>query len=144
LPLTEKKKPDPTLDTILNSIADGVFTIDLEKRITSFNRAAEQITSIHRGQALGQKCFDVFHANIWQGSCAMEKTMKTGKPIIALRINILNSEGKIVPVSVSTAVLKDKNAKTIGGVAAGCKAASRIKHGGIAAGPFKTIRINCY
>ena len=116
MPVTEKKKTDPTLDTILNSIADGVFTIDLEKKVTSFNKAAEQITGIHREQALGQKCFDVFHANICQGSCAMEKTMKTGKPIIALRINILNSEGKMVPVSVSTAVLKDAKAKIIGGV----------------------------
>jgi len=29
--------------TILESISDGVFTIDLEKRVTSFNRAAEII-----------------------------------------------------------------------------------------------------
>jgi PAS domain S-box-containing protein len=114
--VTEKKKTDPALDTILNSIADGVFTIGLDKKVTSFNTAAEQITGIHREQAIGQKCFDVFHANICQGSCAMEKTMKSGKPIIALRINILNSEGKIVPVSVSTAVLKDAKAKIIGGV----------------------------
>lgn len=116
MPVTEKKKTDPALDTILNSIADGVFTIDLDKKVTSFNKAAEQITGIHREQAIGQKCFDVFHASICQGSCAMEKTIKSGKPIIALRINILNSEGKIVPVSVSTAVLKDEKNKSIGGV----------------------------
>ena len=115
-PAAEKKKTDPALDTILNSIADGVFTIDPEKKITSFNRAAEQITGIHREQAIGQKCFDVFHANICQGSCAMEKTLKTGRPIIALRINILNSEGTVVPISVSTAVLKDEKGKVIGGV----------------------------
>ncbi len=30
--------------TILESISDGVFTIDLDKRVTSFNRAAELIT----------------------------------------------------------------------------------------------------
>ena len=33
-------------DTILNCIADGVFTVDLEWRITSFNRAAEQIQNL--------------------------------------------------------------------------------------------------
>jgi PAS domain S-box-containing protein len=114
--VTEKKKPDPTLDTILNSIADGVFTIDLDQSITSFNKAAELITGISRKQAIGQKCFDVFHANICQGSCAMEKTMKTGKPIIDLRINIINSDGKIMPVSVSTAVLKDAKGRVVGGV----------------------------
>lgn len=114
--MIEKKKHDPTLEIILNSIADGVFTIDLDQSVTSFNKAAELITGINRKQAIGQKCFDVFHANICQGSCAMEKTMKTGKSIIDRRINILNSDGKIIPVSVSTAVLKDEKGKIIGGV----------------------------
>ncbi len=112
----KKKKHDPTLEIILNSIADGVFTIDLDQSVTSFNKAAEQITGISRKQAIGQKCFDVFHASICQGSCAMEKTIKTGKSIIDRKINILNSEGKIIPVSVSTAVLKDEKGKVIGGV----------------------------
>lgn len=30
-------------DAILESISDGVFTVDLEWRITSFNRAAEAV-----------------------------------------------------------------------------------------------------
>ena len=33
---------------ILESIADGVFTTDLQWRVTSFNRAAEEITGIPR------------------------------------------------------------------------------------------------
>lgn len=114
--MAESKKPDPMLEIILNSIADGVFTIDLQQQVTSFNRAAEHITGISRKQAIGQKCFDVFHANICQGSCAMEKTLRTGKPIIDLKITILNSQGRVIPVSVSTAVLKNKNGTVIGGV----------------------------
>ncbi len=114
--MAERKKPDPMLEIILNSIADGVFTIDLQQRVTSFNRAAELITGISRKQAIGQKCFDVFHANICQGSCAMENTLRTGKPIIDLNITILNSAGRVIPVSVSTAVLIDKNGAVIGGV----------------------------
>ena len=85
------------LEIILNSIADGVFTIDLKKNITSFNRAAEKITGIPRDQAIGQKCFDVFHASICQSSCAIEKTMKTGKQIIDLPLNILNLNGEKIP-----------------------------------------------
>ena len=100
-------RKNPQLDTILNSIADGVFTINLDREITSFNRAAERITGITREQAIGQKCFDVFHANICQGRCAMEKTLKTGKSIIDLPVSILNIRGKTVPISVSTAVLGD-------------------------------------
>ena len=33
---------------ILDSIADGVFTVNLEWKITSFNRAAEEITGIKK------------------------------------------------------------------------------------------------
>lgn len=110
------QKKDIQLETILDSIADGVFTVDLEKNITSFNRAAELITGIPRKQAIGQKCFDVFHANICQGFCALEKTIASGRPIVDLHINILNSSGNTVPVSVSTAVLRNEQGKIVGGV----------------------------
>ncbi len=110
------EKNNPQLETILDSIADGVFTVDLDKNITSFNRAAETITGIPRRQAVGQKCFDVFHANICQGFCALEKSIKTGKAIIDLPINILSSSGNTIPVSVSTAVLKDAGGRIAGGV----------------------------
>ena len=53
-------------NVILDSIADGVFTIDIEFNITYFNQAAETITGVSKDQALGQKCFDVFRANICQ------------------------------------------------------------------------------
>jgi len=109
-------KNNPQLETILDSIADGVFTVDLDKNITTFNRAAETITGIPRRQAVGQKCFDVFHANICQGFCALEKSIKTGRPIIDLPINILSSSGNTIPVSVSTAVLKDAGGRIVGGV----------------------------
>ena len=36
--------------TVLDSVADGVFTVDREWRITSFNRAAERITGIQPGR----------------------------------------------------------------------------------------------
>jgi PAS domain S-box-containing protein len=111
-----KKELNLPLDIILDSIADGVFTIDMDKQVTSFNKAAEKITGISREHAIGQKCFDVFHANICQTSCALEKTLKTGREMIDLPINVLNSEGTMIPVSISTAVLRDSAGKIIGGV----------------------------
>ncbi len=113
---TQKKIIDPPMEVILDSIADGVFTIDRDRNIITFNRAAEKITGISREHAIGQKCFDVFHASICQTACALEKTIKTGREIIDHSINILNSKGELLPVSVSTAVLKDKAGEIIGGV----------------------------
>ncbi|HMK50734.1 MAG TPA: sigma 54-interacting transcriptional regulator, partial [Thermodesulfovibrionales bacterium] len=105
-----------TTKIILDSIADGVFTVDRDWNITSFNRAAERITGISPGAAVGQKCFDVFHANICQTACALRETLKTGEEIICRHINILNREGRVIPVSISTAVLKDDKGHVVGGV----------------------------
>ena len=46
----------PQTKSILNSIADGVFTVNLDWRVTSFNRAAEEITGIPREEAIGRLC----------------------------------------------------------------------------------------
>jgi len=103
-------------ETILDSIADGVFTIDLDFNITYFNQAAEKITGVAKRQALGQKCFDVFRANICQTSCVLHATMQTGEQKINVPINLLNSQGDRVSASVSTSALTDEGGRTIGGV----------------------------
>jgi len=109
--------PDSRVSSIiLDSIADGVFTVDSQWRITSFNRAAEQITGIPRQEAIGRYCWEVFRASICENNCALRHTMRTGEPVVNRSIYILNSRGERVPVSVSTALLKDENGNVIGGV----------------------------
>lgn len=110
------QQPEDQVDVILNSIADGVFTIDKNKNITSFNQAAENITGFTKQRALGQKCFEVFQSSICQTSCALEESIRTGKQFIDLKVNILNATGERLPVSISTAVLKNKKGVVIGGV----------------------------
>ena len=111
-----KNKQSRLITTILDSVADGVFTIDNNRVLTSFNRAAEKIIGIKREKAIGQYCYNIFHADICNTGCALEKTLKTGREIINLQINVLNNDGKRMPVSVSTAVLKDEKNNIVGGV----------------------------
>ncbi|MFC1535144.1 sigma-54 interaction domain-containing protein [Thermodesulfobacteriota bacterium] len=101
---------------ILDSIADGVFTVDSDWKITSFNRGAEDITGIKKGEALGRHCWEVFRASICEERCSLRKTMETGRPIINQSIFIVSSEGERIPVSISTALLKDNEGIVIGGV----------------------------
>jgi PAS domain S-box-containing protein len=103
-------------DVILNSIADGVFTVDKDWTITSFNRAAEEITGVKKEDALGRKCCDVFRSNICENVCALKKTMQTGCPIINQAIYIVSSKGERISISISTAMLKDDQGNVIGGV----------------------------
>ncbi|MCK5125513.1 MAG: sigma 54-interacting transcriptional regulator [candidate division Zixibacteria bacterium] len=103
-------------DTILDSIADGVFTVDKDWRIRSFNKAAETITGISREEAIGQRCCDVFRASICETSCALRHTLESGERIINKIIYIISSEGDRIPITISTAIMKDKVGKVIGGV----------------------------
>ena len=117
----KKKKQDGDHQTIatriiLDSIADGVFTVDKDWNITSFNRAAEKITGMTEKEAVGRKCFNVFHANICQTACSLRETLTTGKEIIDVPVNILNYEGRLIPITISTALLKDERGNIIGGV----------------------------
>lgn len=47
---------------VLESMADGVMTLDWEKKITSFNPAAEQITGWRAEDAIGRTCSEVMRA----------------------------------------------------------------------------------
>ncbi|MEQ8215636.1 MAG: sigma 54-interacting transcriptional regulator [Smithellaceae bacterium] len=101
---------------ILDSIADGVFTVDQNRRITSFNRAAQEITGVSVQEAMGQLCKDVLKADICEKNCCLRATMKTGKPIVNKKINIINAEGKRIPVTISTALLRAKDGTLLGAV----------------------------
>jgi PAS domain S-box-containing protein len=101
---------------ILDSIADGVFTVNSDWEITSFNRAAEKITGIKKEEAIGRYCWEVFKASICEKDCSMRRTMETEHPIINQHIFIVNSIGDRIPISISTALLKDNNGNIIGGV----------------------------
>jgi PAS domain S-box-containing protein len=100
---------------ILSSIADGVFTVNSERIITSFNTAAEKITGVPASQAIGKHCQDIFHSDICE-NCLLQDTLITGIETIDRPVNIINSLGEKVPISISTAVLKNEEGKTLGAV----------------------------
>jgi PAS domain S-box-containing protein len=110
-----KRKPAPGTDAVLDSISDGVFTVDGEWKITSFNRAAERITGVPRAEALGRACCEVFRASICERDCALRQTMETGEPVVGRTTTILAADGRQVPISVSTALLRDGRGRVIGG-----------------------------
>ncbi len=107
--------PAVATDAILESISDGVFTVDAGWRITSFNRAAEEITGVPRNEALGRRCADVFRASMCEGECALRHTMESGVPVVNRTAFIIDGEGRRVPVSVSTALLRDDKGRVAGG-----------------------------
>ncbi|MBN2493841.1 MAG: sigma 54-interacting transcriptional regulator [Deltaproteobacteria bacterium] len=103
-------------DTILESIADGVFAVDPDWRITYFNRAAEDITGVMRDEALGRHCWEVFHADVCGEGCVLRRTLSTGQPQVNQAAYIVRQDGERIPISMSTAVLRDESGTFVGGV----------------------------
>lgn len=101
---------------ILESIEDGVFTVNMEFRIMTFNRAAEAITGVPRSEAIGKKCCDVFKTSICQDGCILKNTITTSSPSTDMPVFITRADNKVIPVSVNTAVLRDSRGQMIGGV----------------------------
>ena len=110
--LEEKSK----LKIILDSIAEGVFTINDEWRIDSFNAAAERITGFAVEEAIGRPCREVFRSDMCGRNCALAQSLETGESISNYEVNITSRDGRRVPISVSTAILMDDDGEVIGAV----------------------------
>lgn len=115
-PKSQKATQHDINSIILDSITDGVFTVDDNWLIQSFNASAETITGVTKKEAIGQRCCDVFKASICETQCALRETIKTGKPVVGKMIYIVDIDGNRIPVSISTALLKDNEGNVIGGV----------------------------
>jgi PAS domain S-box-containing protein len=103
-------------DIIFNSISDGVFTVDHNCIITSFNRAAEDITGFKASETLGKHCFEVFRTEVCHKRCALKDTLKTQDPVENARVTIITRDGREIPISVTTTLLRDETDKIIGAV----------------------------
>jgi PAS domain S-box-containing protein len=110
------KELDGREKTIIDSINEGVFTVDMNWTITAFNRAAEKITHVSRKEALGRQCCDVFRASICENACVLRRTMSSGRPVLNATAHIVNQKGERIPIRISTALLKNESGQTIGGV----------------------------
>jgi len=107
---------DISCEHIMDSLADGVFTVDPDWNITFFNRAASAITRVPRGEALGRKCWEVFRSSICDGACALKAALKAGESRSNRSLFFVRPDGTKVPISISAAPLRDRRGKIVGGV----------------------------
>ncbi len=112
----DKDLADATTRIILDSISDGVFTVDHHFSITSFNSAAEKITGFTKKDAIGRNCREVFRSNMCTGGCALKKTMEEQRGFLNSSTTITTRQGKSIPLSVATSLLKDDQDRILGGV----------------------------
>ncbi|MDA3901742.1 MAG: sigma 54-interacting transcriptional regulator [Spirochaetes bacterium] len=103
-------------EILLDSIADGLFCIDTNFKITMINRSALQILDISRDDAVGKRCYEVFHASVCETACVLRESMDTGTPIVNRDIYVVKADGTRIPLSVSTSVIKDETGMIVAAV----------------------------
>ena len=104
------------LDNILESMDGGVLTVDKNARITSFNRAAEEITGLKREEVLNKECCHILKSDLCQEACPLKEILKTGKSIFNYEIMITSKTGNKVPVNITTSPLRSSNNEIIGAI----------------------------
>ena len=101
---------------IVNSIADGVFVVDLDWKIRLFNEAASEITGMSPEDVRGANCWDVFHSSACDGKCVLKRSIQSSCPLKNQQVFIIRSDGKKIPISISAAPLRNADGEIIGGV----------------------------
>jgi PAS domain S-box-containing protein len=102
--------------TILDSINEGVITVDSNMIITAINRAAAKITGYSREEAVGRRCAEIFCSSICSSTCPVRDVMDTGEAASDIEAEILTKDNTKVPVSFNAAVLYNELGKIVGAV----------------------------
>ena len=114
-------KPEKLYLTIINNLYDGVYFVDLERRITFWNTAAEDITGYKKEEIVGKCC----QTNL------LNHIDKNGRPLCVLgcplyatlidsrqrkdEVFLRHKDGHRIPVVVNIFPIREDN-KTIGAV----------------------------
>jgi PAS domain S-box-containing protein len=106
---------NPIADIILDSLAEGVVTVDRQGRITAFNRAAEALTGLRRDRILGRDCAQVF-GPCCGGACIITETLANGQGVRDRRASLTGKDGTCRPVMVTTNLLTDAKGRVHGAV----------------------------
>ncbi|HCY75627.1 MAG TPA: sigma-54-dependent Fis family transcriptional regulator [Ignavibacteriales bacterium] len=103
-------------DTILNSLAEGVITVDKEFKITFINEAASLMTGFHKDEVIGKICKNVFKSEFCLENCPIARILKFGKSIFDFDSQIECKDSTPVPIRLNAALLRDENNNPSGGV----------------------------
>jgi PAS domain S-box-containing protein len=101
---------------IFDTISHGIFTIDAEGRITSFNRMAEKLTGYDKEEVIGKPCHQIFKADFCEVECPLKRSIKTRERSEAVEVNVVTKDGRRLPIAISTSALVDETGKVLGGV----------------------------
>jgi PAS domain S-box-containing protein len=114
------KRKDTALGLVLDSLFDGVYIVDRERRILFWNRGAEGLTGYTAAEVMDQRCSDDILNHIdeegrmlCKGRCPLVRCITTGEDVRE-KIYPLCKDGRRFPVETHVAALRDGTGAIIG------------------------------
>jgi PAS domain S-box-containing protein len=117
-----KQRLEQQHSLILNSVADGIYGVDINGKSTFVNKAMERITGWRADKIIGKDQHELLHHTKESGEphpaydCPVYKTFHDNKPRFIEDDIFWKSDGSSFPVEYSSTPLKDENDNTIGSV----------------------------
>lgn len=99
----------------INNIAEGIFAVDKKMTIHSFNVAAHKITGWQAQEVIGHKCFEIFQSPNCGEACPLRETLENNTASYK-KVLVKNKDGRLIPLTVSTMALEDKENNILGGL----------------------------
>ena len=109
-------------ETLLDNLYDGVYFVDLDRKITFWNKAAEKITGFTKAEVLGKRCADnlLRHVDergnpLCEGACPLSHTLSDGQ-FRSASVFLHHKQGHRLPVAIGVAPITDKGLNIMGAV----------------------------
>jgi diguanylate cyclase (GGDEF)-like protein/PAS domain S-box-containing protein len=113
---------DTFYKNVLDSLYDGVYFVDPQRRITYWNKGAEAISGFTAEEVVGRHCWDNILRHVDNndnqlcfGLCPLAATIKDGDQR-EVEVYLHHKDGRRLPVIVRTAPVRDAEGNIIGAV----------------------------
>jgi two-component system sensor histidine kinase TtrS len=117
-----KSRLEQQHELILDSVADGIYGVDLHGNCTFFSRAAEAITGWSAEDLIGLNQHEILHHTHPDGTphpaenCPVYQTFRDNQPRFVSDDAFWHKAGHSIPVEYSCTPVKDESERTLGSV----------------------------
>lgn len=104
------------LNNVIACSADAIVTTDLDGRITSFSRGAEEVFGFNAGELIGKSILQLYPEELREERTKWLERLFRGETVRSVRTRVYNSQGALVDISLSLSLLKNSYGEPLGTV----------------------------
>ncbi|MBI4310900.1 MAG: GAF domain-containing protein [Chloroflexi bacterium] len=108
-----------SLEAVLNSMAEGIYTLDADWRITRINPHAAQMIGKKPGDLVGMRCWEAFAYQTTNGGSICQTSCPARQAIVAEKSGyvmeaVLPLSERNIPVALLADTIRDKDGRVMG------------------------------